>query len=169
MVRHYKPTGRPPGRPRKDLERLPAPERAQLEACRDAINVTRAAIAKRQRPAAVEQPEGYAPVAVDRPLVLTEGAAPEVRVKEALSQSLDQMHAKALEALYQTSIWEPSKFLDKYLEFCEFVLPKLARTEYVGSVGHKHEHFVGVEQREPDPRLAGPVLEAEYVDVTPRA
>lgn len=169
MVRKYKPTGRPPGRPRKDIERLPLAEQAQLEACRAAIDVTRAAISRRQRPPAIEMPQGYGPVTVDRPLALTAGATPEVRIKEALSQSLDQMHSRALEALVQTSIWEPEKFLSKYLEFCEFVLPKLARTEYTGSVGHKHEHFVGVEQREPDPRVTVrpslPILDAEFVKV----
>ena len=104
---------------------------------------------------------------VDRPLVLTEGASPEVRVKEALAQSVDQMHYKALEALHQMAVWEPGKFLDKYVEFCEFILPKLARTEYTGNVAHKHDHFVAVERREADPRVPA-LIEAEVIDVTPR-
>jgi hypothetical protein len=146
-------------------------EQAQLQAVREAINTTRGNLAKKpqlQRPPAVEAPEGYGPVTVDRPLVLTEGAAPEVRVKEALAQSVDQMHYKALEALHQMAVWEPGKFLDKYVEFCEFILPKLARTEYTGNVAHKHDHFVAVERREADPRVPA-LIEAEVIDVTPRS
>ena len=88
---------------------------------------------------------------------------PAERAKLATSQLLDELHQRAAAMLTQLSVWEPEKALKIYTELMEFHIPKLARTEYTGSVGHKHEHFVGVEQRESDPG----VIDVEVTELQP--
>jgi hypothetical protein len=164
MPRTYKPTGNPPGRPRS-IPKIMAktgvtPE--QIQNVKDAVDAMRT---RRGLPRKIE---------VELPpmkaLDVSAAADPAARAKLATSQLLDALHERAADMLTQLSIWEPEKALKIYTELMEFHIPKLARTEYVGDVAHKHEHFVGVEHRERDPRdVRGPdgkflpVIEAEIV------
>ena len=146
MVRKYKPTGNPPGRPRK-IEKVMAQTGVtteQLEHVREAVNTMRSRTGV---------PRGIQLDLPPMPRVdLADATDPETRAKMATAQLLDALHVRAADMLSAMSVWEPDKALKVYTDLLEFHLPKLARTEYTGGVAHKHEHFVGVEQREVDPR-----------------
>ena len=138
MVRKYKRTGVPVGRPRK-LRMDPV----KLEAARTAIdNMT-------SRAMGVSGPDLVEFIAT--PLDEAQRAAFPDKAKWDLAAIVHGFHPKVPELLGRLATWEPDKALKFYLELMEFQIPKLARTEVTGAIDMRHQSFVAVEQRDEGP------------------
>lgn len=147
MPRNYVKTGRPPGRPRKDRQlgdKPPEQAKTKIDKLLDKIAKETGLVLHHS--AAIALPK------VD----LTGITDPEALMKAALSQMMAGLHTQLPIALERISIRRPDIVISFYRDMAEYLLPKLSRLEQSGTVNHKHQHFVAVEDREVDPRLPPP-------------
>lgn len=136
----YKPTGRPPGRPRKPVEVGDGPLR------------DRSKLAKTLDEIAKQTGLSLAPIISLPKVDLTGITDPEKLMKSAVAQMMAGLHTQLPIALERIAIRRPDIVIAFYRDMAEYLMPKLSRLEQTGTVNHKHQHFVAVEERETDPR-----------------
>lgn len=125
----YRPTGRPPGRPRKpvvDPNAPPPPPLIQLPAIfLDGIDAN----------------------------------DPEKRQRAALGQLMEALHTQMPLALAKAAEKKPELVVQFYRDMVEYAMPKLSRLDQNVNANIAVTHFVAVEDREVDPRTVLPPID----------
>lgn len=149
MVRKYKRTGNPPGRPRKIVR----PDTGLVGVGPDAVTpeqfeAVRAAVDRADAGRRSGRPPGQL---MTLPQVNLAGIKDEDQARAAVTQILAGLHDQLPRLLEQMAPWEPDKVVQFYKDMAEFVVPKLSRVEQSGTLNHNVQHFVAVEEREAPP------------------
>lgn len=167
MVRKYRRTGRPAGRPRKApfdpakaevmLEQLSKLAVAAAAASpTDTVESLHMALADSEAPptpaANLNQMVAF--------MTAEELSKNADKIRGYIAGAVADFHQHIPATLARLGKYEPEKALRLYIELTEYLVPKLSRSEMVGQVQHTHEVFVVTREEPPDP-----AIEAEFEQV----